>query len=251
MNRGLLAVAALACVAAASLGARIESQTPAILTESLAGRDSFELYCSPCHGRTGRGDGPVGPALKSRPTDLTRLAQRNAGVFPADSVRAFVIGVGRPVTAHGTPDMPVWGPLFRAFESDIRVRERIANVVTHIESLQATPSSSVEAGAQLFRTYCASCHGVNGRGAGPMADQLRRVPPDLTKYSARNGGMFPSERLRQIIDGRGVAAHGDREMPVWGDAFQSTRGGLTPAAAQARIEMIVRFVESIQARTAH
>lgn len=247
--RRVLAVAVLACVAA-PLGATDEGQTPPILIESLAGRDSFELYCSPCHGRTGRGDGPVGPALTTLPTDLTRLTQRNAGVFPAESVRAFVIGVGRPIAAHGTSDMPVWGPLFRYFESDIRVRERVANVVTYIESLQQKPGGSGDAGAQLFRTYCASCHGVSGRGGGPVTGQLRKTPPDLTKYTARNGGIFPGERVRQIIDGRGVPAHGDREMPVWGDAFQSTHGGLTPEAARDRIDAIVRYLEAIQERVA-
>jgi mono/diheme cytochrome c family protein len=248
--RGSLAVAVLACLAA-PLGARYEVQpTPPILIESLAGRDSFDLYCSSCHGRTGRGDGPVGPALTTLPTDLTRLAQRNAGVFPAESVRAFVIGVGRPIVAHGTSDMPVWGPLFRFFESDVRVRERVANVVAYIETLQQKPGSG-DPGAQLFRTYCASCHGVNGRGGGPVTGQLRKIPPDLTKYTARNGGVFPSERVRQIVDGRGVAAHGDREMPVWGDAFQSTHGGLTPEAARNRIDAIVRYLEAIQERAAH
>ena len=248
--RGILAAGVLAVAVATPLGAQSESQTPPILIESLTGRDSFELYCSPCHGKTGRGDGPVAPALRAKPTDLTRLSQRNGGVFPADGVRAIVTGVGRPMAAHGTSDMPVWGPLFRAFESDVRVRVRIANIVDYIESLQQKPGGSTDPGPQLFRTYCASCHGVNGRGAGPAAEQLRKTPPDLTKYTARNGGVFPSERLRQVIDGRGAAAHGDREMPVWGDAFQSTRGGVTPEAARARIDAIVRYLDGIQEKAA-
>ena len=245
---GVLAV--LASAGAPDLGAQSKSQAPSILIASLDGRDSFDLYCSPCHGKAGRGDGPVAPALKSQPADLTRLTQDSGGAFPADGVRALVIGVGRPIAAHGTTDMPVWGPLFRAFESDVRVRVRIANIVTYVESLQQKPAASTDSGAQLFRTYCASCHGVNGRGAGPVAGQLRKPPPDLTKYTKQNGGIFPSERVRQIIDGRGVATHGDREMPVWGDAFQSTRGGLTPEAAMARIEAIVRFLDGIQERVA-
>jgi mono/diheme cytochrome c family protein len=234
---------------AATLGGQ-GTQAPHILTESLAGRDSFELYCSPCHGRTGRGDGPVAPALKAAPTDLSRLAQRNAGAFPAERVRASVTGTGRPLPAHGTTDMPVWGPLFRAFESDIRVQERIANLITHIESLQQPSSGPNDPGAQLFRTYCASCHGISARGDGPAAGQMRKTPPDLTKYAARNSGVFPSERLRQIVDGRGLAAHGDREMPVWGDAFQTARNGLTPEAVKARIDAIVRYLGAIQQRDA-
>jgi mono/diheme cytochrome c family protein len=253
--RAVLAVGALACVAATT-GVQAEPQPPKILIDSVAGRDSFDLYCSPCHGKTGRGDGPVAPALKSQPADLTRLTQLSGGTFPADGVRAFVIGVGRPIAAHGTGDMPVWGPLFRFFESDVRVRERVANIVTYIESLQQKPGASRAAGssdqgAPLFKTYCAACHGANGRGAGPASEQFRKIPPDLTKYTINNGGVFPSERVRRIIDGTGVAAHGDRDMPVWGDAFQGGREGLTAEAAKARIDLIVRFLEGIQARAAH
>lgn len=228
-----------------------KSQSPQILTESLAGSDSFGLYCAPCHGRTGQGDGPVATALKSKPTDLTRLAQRNGGAFPTERVRAFVTGTGRPLAAHGTTEMPIWGSLFRAFESDVRVRERIANLLTHIESLQQGSSGPNDPGARLFKTYCATCHGNNGRGNGPVADQLRKTPPDLTKYTARNGGTFPSERVRQIIDGRGVAAHGDREMPVWGDAFRSVEGGLSPETVKSRIDAIVRYLGAIQERAAN
>jgi mono/diheme cytochrome c family protein len=122
------------------------------------------------------------------------------------------------------------------------------------ESRQAdrnTQSSRAdEAGTQLFRTYCASCHGVTGHGDGPIAGEFRKVPPDLTKYSARNGGVFPSERVRQIIDGRGVPAHGNREMPVWGDAFRSGRGALSAEGVTARIDAIVRYLKAIQERSA-
>ena len=113
------------------------------------------------------------------------------------------------------------------------------------------PSSSPDApGAQLFRTYCASCHGVTGAGNGPVAEELRKPVPDLTKYTARNGGVFPSERLRQIIDGRGIRSHGTREMPVWGDAFMRARGGLSPEGVKERIDAIIRYLEAIQERAA-
>jgi mono/diheme cytochrome c family protein len=113
-------------------------------------------------------------------------------------------------------------------------------------SAQEPATSVSETGARLFRTYCATCHGTTGRGGGPMAEELRRIPPDLTKYTARNAGVFPSERLRLIIDGRGITAHGNRDMPVWGDAFRSAPDGLSPETAQARIDAIVRYLETIQ-----
>ena len=111
------------------------------------------------------------------------------------------------------------------------------------------PNDPQSPGAQLFRTYCASCHGPSGRGDGPVAEAFRKPIPDLTQYSARNRGVFPSERVRQIIDGRGIAAHGDREMPVWGDAFRSEHGGLSTEEVKARIGAIVRYLEAIQQRT--
>jgi mono/diheme cytochrome c family protein len=119
-----------------------------------------------------------------------------------------------------------------------------------LEGQQQPRASADDSGAALFRTYCASCHGTSGRGDGPVAAHLRKAPPDLTTYTERNGGVFPSERLRQIIDGTGVGAHGDREMPVWGDAFRTGSGGLTPEGAKARIDAIVRHLGAIQRRAA-
>ena len=241
---------ALIVLRAAGPAVHASQQTPSILIESLAGRDSFELYCSPCHGSGGRGDGPVAAALRARPADLTTLARRSNGAFPRDRVQDFVTGTGRPLAAHGTTEMPVWGPMFRAFESDVRVRERIANLVSYIESIQTPSTAPDDTGSQLFRTYCASCHGTTGRGNGPLAEQLRRMPPDLTQFTKRNGGMFPSERVYRIIDGRDVPIHGDREMPVWGDAFRAVSGGSSAAAVKARIDAIVRYLAGIQERGA-
>jgi mono/diheme cytochrome c family protein len=220
-------------------------QQPSVLTESLAGRDTFEQTCAACHGRGGRGDGPVASALRSRPADLTTLAQRNDGAFPRGRVRDFVIGTDRQLAAHGTTEMPVWGPLFRAFESDLRVRERIDNLVSYLETIQVPSTGVQDAGAQLFRTHCASCHGTTGRGDGPLAAQLRRPPPDLTQFTRRNGGIFPSERVFRIVDGRDVPSHGDREMPVWGDVFKLGSSG---SAVKDRIDAIVRYLAGIQER---
>jgi mono/diheme cytochrome c family protein len=107
-----------------------------------------------------------------------------------------------------------------------------------------------DTGARLYRTYCATCHGTGGRGDGPMADQLRTAPADLTGFAARNGGVFPSERLRAIIDGRGIRAHGIEDMPVWGDAFRSAPEGLSAREALMRIDAIVSFLRSMQVRIA-
>ena len=108
-----------------------------ILTiDSLTGEDTFKAYCAPCHGRTGAGDGPVASVLRTPPADLRTLTSRH-GSFPRDELTAFVTGTGRPVAAHGTSDMPIWGVIFRSLDpDDARVKVRLQNVVNYIESLQ-------------------------------------------------------------------------------------------------------------------
>ena len=223
---------------------------PPLVPESLVGSVSFDLYCASCHGRLGRGDGPTAAALKTKPADLTVLARGNRGVFPRDRVLAFVEGSAR-AASHGSPEMPVWGPTLRALDaSDARVTVRLQNLVAFVESIQqgpaAPPVAAAADGGALFRSYCANCHGGAGRGDGAMSGQLRRLPPDLTTFALRNGGVFPAERVRQAIDGTGTAAHGDRDMPVWGAVFKRTGGG----DAAARIDAIVRFLEGLQQRPA-
>ena len=246
---GSLVFAGALMTAAAAPDAQTPPNSPQPqLIPSVTGRDSFDRYCSPCHGDRGVGDGPVAAALKTRPANLTELARRNNGAYPRAGVLALMTGTGRSIAAHGTTAMPIWGPIFGAFESDAIVRQRIQNIVNYIESLQAPTTASDDLGSRLFRIHCASCHGAEARGNGPLAESLRRPPPDLTKYTARNGGVFPSERLYQIIDGRHVASHGDRQMPVWGDAFRNARDGLDVESTKSRLDAIVRYLAGIQER---
>lgn len=107
-------------------------------------------------------------------------------------------------------------------------------------------ASGSDTGRTLYREHCASCHGGDGRGDGPMTASLRERPTDLTGYARANGGVFPDERLRRVIDGRGVGAHGSVEMPVWGSVFKATAGGET--AARARIDAIVGYLRALQER---
>jgi mono/diheme cytochrome c family protein len=111
---------------------------PPLIIESMTGRDTFAFYCASCHGPDGKGDGPTAAALKTTPADLTRLASNAGGTFPRSEIEAFVKGVGRPIPAHGSGDMPVWGPIFRGLDpSDTRVKVRIANLVDYLQSIQA------------------------------------------------------------------------------------------------------------------
>ena len=114
---------------------------------------------------------------------------------------------------------------------------------------RATDTAVTESGRALFTTYCASCHGVSGRGNGPAAEALRHRPADLTQFAARNGGVFNGARIHRFIDGRTViTAHGTMEMPVWGDAFKASQTGGTEDAAKARIDELVRYLETLQAK---
>ncbi len=107
-------------------------------------------------------------------------------------------------------------------------------------------------GSELFRTYCASCHGTAARGDGPLASAMSRKPADLTEIAKRNGGQFPSEMVFRTIDGkRPVRGHGGADMPVWGDAFARSRDGGDPATVKRMIDSLVDYLESIQLRPAH
>jgi mono/diheme cytochrome c family protein len=112
--------------------------TRALTIESLYGRDLYGFYCAACHGRDAKGDGPAVPALRTQPADLTTIAVRNQGVFPRKRVEAYVTGEGEMPAAHGSRDMPVWGPIFRSLDpSDARNRVRIGNIVDYIASIQS------------------------------------------------------------------------------------------------------------------
>ena len=108
----------------------------------------------------------------------------------------------------------------------------------------------VDTGRSLYLLYCASCHGPEGRGNGPAADEFWRRPSDLTQFAKSNGGVFNDVLLHRIIDGRTVKSHGSVDMPVWGDAFKR-RLGLDDDAVRQRIEAIVRYVGTIQERAGH
>jgi mono/diheme cytochrome c family protein len=147
--------------------------------------------------------------------------------------------------------MPVWGFVFRGLDpSEIRVRLRLENLVAFVASLQDGAGETADLGTRLFRTYCASCHGVSALGDGPMAQVLLQGAPELTRFALRNGGVFPTDRVYDIIDGRGVRAHGDTEMPIWGDAFRSGPSGFDEETVRKRIEAIVNYLRAIQRRNA-
>jgi mono/diheme cytochrome c family protein len=113
-------------------------QTTIKQTSAASGKEMYTQYCAPCHGVDGKGKGPAASAMKNAPSDLTQLAKTHGGKYPADSV-ASVLKFGNGPGAHGSADMPVWGPLLQSLDKyhDTAVQQRIANIVSYIDSLQA------------------------------------------------------------------------------------------------------------------
>jgi len=107
--------------------------------------------------------------------------------------------------------------------------------------------SAAGMGRSTYKGYCATCHGRDGRGDGPLADQLRVAPTDLTQLAKENKGEFPCDKVVRLIDGREtVRSHGSPDMPVWGDAFQRAASGGDAAKTKARIEQLTHYIWSIQ-----
>ena len=92
--------------------------------------------CASCHGVDGKGQGPVAPALRSKVPDLTLIMRRAAGEFPRVRIRNIIEGTESPV-AHGSREMPVWGPVFHQIDADQDLGDvRVDNLATYIQSIQ-------------------------------------------------------------------------------------------------------------------
>jgi mono/diheme cytochrome c family protein len=115
-----------------------------------------------------------------------------------------------------------------------------------IKHAPAAPTSAAS-GKQMFRAYCASCHGEDAKGDGPAATALKQPPADLTALAKANGGKYPALRVTSVLRGQTtLAAHGSQEMPVWGAVFWKMSGG-HEGEVQQRIVNLNRYIESLQA----
>jgi len=128
---------AVACTARAAEETKIK-RVPAKSTMSIEGKDLFREYCAVCHGNEARGGGPAAAALTKAPSDLTQITRRNAGKFPEIRIQRIINGEGDSIIAHGSRDMPVWGPIFRHTSSNEDLGAvKVYNLVRYIESIQA------------------------------------------------------------------------------------------------------------------
>lgn len=135
---GILALICLfAATSLAAPQAKIK-QTPmsAEKARMIDGKDTYVALCASCHGPDGAGAGPVAKATKMAVPDITDLAKRSGGKFPAAQVLTAVQGDVSSVGAHGTTDMPVWGTTFRQSQGDALAMLRMYNLVNYLESIQ-------------------------------------------------------------------------------------------------------------------
>jgi mono/diheme cytochrome c family protein len=117
----------------------------------------------------------------------------------------------------------------------IGVLALMLHVVVHAESTT---------GQDEYSKHCAACHGSDGKGNGPEANQLAAIPTDLTLLSKKNGGSFPETVVYNIIDGRRVGDYHGQEMPIWGERFKEIEGN--EEAVDERISNLIEYLISIQ-----
>ncbi len=165
---------------------------------------------------------PVLTVREPRDTAVDRLTK--GGVLAAAILAAFLLAPAAATPASAQEP---------AAQPQVEMRQRVT-------------------GGEVFRTYCATCHGTSGRGDGPLAGSMRRRPADLTEIAKRNGGEYPSEIVFRTIDGKTpVRGHGGPDMPVWGDAFSRARDGGDAATVKERIDSLVDFIRSLQVKPVH
>jgi mono/diheme cytochrome c family protein len=116
-------------------------------------------------------------------------------------------------------------------------------------TLNPPARAAEDTGGRLYFNHCAACHGADGEGGGPVAVTMSVTMPNLRALSQRNGGVFPADEVAAYVDGRQIkAAHGDRQMPVWGDVFRGPEQGTAQRTVRRRINALVEFLATLQYR---
>lgn len=133
----IISVVVAAQTAAPAPAGTTVKHVPITNAPSNSGKEMFQSYCAVCHGTDGKGNGPAASAMKTAPPDLTVLAQKNGGKYPAAHISAVIRGQAT-LASHGSQDMPVWGPLFSSISQghEAQVQQRTSNLVAYIETLQ-------------------------------------------------------------------------------------------------------------------
>ena len=117
-------------------------------------------------------------------------------------------------------------------------------VIKNVPVQNTSPTS----GSEMYKTYCAVCHGQDGKGNGPAAPALKTPPTDLTQLTKNDGGKFPEMKVVSTIRGQSnLPAHGTQEMPVWGQLFWRMSHG-HEGEVQQRTANLTKYVEGMQAK---
>jgi len=131
---------------------------------------------------------------------------------------------------------------FALFAMSVSAQTQPQPTIKHVPVTATSPSS----GPEMFKTYCAVCHGADGKGNGPAAAALKVAPSDLTTLSKNNGGKFPDMKVVATIRGQSnLTAHGTQEMPVWGSLFWGMSRG-HEGEVQQRVANLTKYIESLQ-----
>jgi hypothetical protein len=126
------------------------------------------------------------------------------------------------------------------------IRIVAAAALMGIGALLTTQSASTYEGSSDYQAFCSSCHGPSGRGDGVMAEALQRRPTDLTQLARNNRGVFPAEKVFQAIEGGASAHGGSPDMPEWASVFGKSFESATASRTKDRIELLVKFLKTIQ-----
>ena len=124
----------------------------------------------------------------------------------------------------------------------------MGNAQSNPSAPTALKQTSAMNGKQMYVNYCASCHGVDGKGDGPVAASLKMPPTDLTLLSKNNSGKFPDTHLSAVLQyGTTIPSHGTAEMPVWGPILGKLDKA-NPDVQRLRISNLIQYLKSIQAK---
>ena len=137
-------------------------------------------------------------------------------------------------------------PFYLIFGLALSLASARAQTKPTIKEVPAKMTRSLD-GKELFRQFCAVCHGVDGKGGGPAAAALKRTPTDLTQISRKHEGKFPTLPVKvAITGGDNIMEHGTRDMPMWGSVLSET--GQQKAMGQMRTQALLDYLEQIQAK---
>jgi mono/diheme cytochrome c family protein len=137
MQMRILPMGLAAALAVVTGYAQSNAPNPVNKTTSTSGKKMYAGYCASCHGVDGKGNGPAASALKVPPTDLTLLSKNNNGRFPGAHIDT-VLQFGSGIPSHGSPEMPVWGPILGEMDkaNPLLKKLRISNLIRYLESIQ-------------------------------------------------------------------------------------------------------------------